>query len=126
LESFALFPSSLTTKGCVWIRLSPWVWIPTLACWFGLSAGFSNCGSALSHSPQTFTWNAVCQWSPATFCAASGARGGPLPALSPPPRTRMTATMPTMMSTAMATFHPKDPLRRRFGLRYRERIAARW
>ena len=31
-----------------------------------------------------------------------------------------------MTTTAMATFHPIDPLRRRFGLRYRERMAARW
>jgi len=46
-------------------------------------------------------------------------------ALSPPPRTRKTATMPAITTTAMATFQPKDPLRLRFGLRYRERIAAR-
>jgi hypothetical protein len=38
----------------------------------------------------------------------------------------MTATMPTMITTAMATFQPNDPLRRRFGLRYLDRMAARW
>ena len=67
----------------------------------------------------------MCQWSPAMFAAWSGARGGPLPALSPEPRTRKTATTPMITMTAMATFHPIDPLRLRFGLRYLERMAAR-
>ena len=33
--------------------------------------------------------------------------------------------MPAMNTTAMATFHPNEPPRLRFGLRYRERMAAR-
>ena len=54
-------PAALLTNGWTWITPSPWVWMPTLACWPGLSAGFSNWGWAASHSPQMFTWNAVCQ-----------------------------------------------------------------
>src|SRR3954453_20283198 len=71
------------------------------------------------------TSSAVCQWSPGSLAAWFAARGGPLPALSPPPRVRNTATTPTMITMAMATFQPKDPLRRRLGLRYLERMAAR-
>ena len=45
----ALLPSSTTTKGWVWIRPSPWEWMPAFATWFGLSYGFSNAGGGSSH-----------------------------------------------------------------------------
>jgi hypothetical protein len=34
--------------------------------------------------------------------------------------------MPTTTTAPMATFQAEDPLRLRFGFRYRERFAARW
>src|SRR5712692_1408315 len=111
----ALFPSSLTTNGWVWIRPSWWEGIRGLLGEFGLLAGFWNAEAASSHSPQTSMFNAVCQWSPGTLVDALAARGGPLPALSLPPRRSTIATTPTMTTAAMATFQPSDPPRRRFG-----------
>src|SRR4051794_7388267 len=100
--------------------------MPAFAACVELPAGFSNAGAGSSHSPQTLMSSAVCQWSPGTFAAWFGACGAPLPELSLLPRVRMTATIPRMTTTAMATFQPNDPLRRRFGLRYLDRMAARW
>ena len=121
-----MFPSSATTKGCVWIKPSAWEWIPALATWFGLPYGFSKAGAGSSHSPQMFTSSAVCQWSPGSFAAWSTARGGPLPGA--------VAAAPHEEDGDDADDHddgdgdvPAEAIRCacRFGLRYRERIAAR-
>ena len=100
LPRVALSPPSERVNGWVWMKPSPWVWMP--GCTFGLSCTCSNSPGADSHSPQMFTANAECQWSPASPVAGLPGCGGPAASLL----SARENTMPTTPSTTIAAIAP--------------------
>ena len=70
------------------MRPSPWVWMPRSPAGSGCRPASRTAACGLSHSPQMFTPERGVPVVAGDVRGWSGARGGPLPALSPEPRTR--------------------------------------
>src|SRR5262249_31133028 len=90
LPRVALLPASDAVYGWMWMKPSPWVWIPARTP--GFPAGVSNVAGLLSHSPQMFTPNAACQWSWPGCGGPADEEGGLIASTTPPmPTTRIAA-----------------------------------
>ena len=83
----------------MWTKPSPWVCSPAYT--FGLPATTVDCAWNGSHSPQMFTPNAACQWSPGKPVAALAGRGGTSEDLVPL-LVKTIARMPAMTTRASA------------------------
>src|SRR5262245_48305818 len=93
VPTVAFLPAARDRNGWMWMRPSPWVWMPSAS---------SNCGAFGSHWPQTFTPIAACQWSWLTM-------GGVSALLF---RLNAMVNTPATMMTPASAYHQK-PLRPR-------------
>src|SRR6185369_4892795 len=91
LPSVAWLPVSARANGWMWMKPSPWVWMPARTPEF--PAGASKVAGLLSHSPQMFTPNAACQWSPMIGGVLSSLRPITMAAIATVPITMMPATV---------------------------------
>src|SRR5262249_1871724 len=91
----------------MWMRPSPWVWMPTRM--LELSARVSNCGAGPSHWPHTFTSREACQWSPASPVAGLPARGAAEASSRRFITVTTRSTIPTRAPTVMPMFQPNQP-----------------
>ena len=111
LPRVAFLPSSDCTNGWVWIRPSPWEWMPA----FRLPGGLPDRRLEGGRVRDPLAADVHPEVGVPVVARLAGARGwrraaGPCPRCCCPRRVSTMATTPTITTAAIATFQPIEPL----------------